>query len=304
MGNETIVVERHISNLIGRSHPFLAEASDGNWYVVKCSTDSEGPNLLFNECAGSVLYRACGLPVPDWQPVLVTNEFLEKNAEHWHSNYCHSAPLRSGLAFGSRFLGANALKLQEILPRSSFVRITNRADFWLSWLIDICSEHADNRQVIFQVANTRYLKAVFIDHGHAFGGPNGNAKPHFRMSCYMDKRVYAPLDLETREELLSTIKAMNSELLWYQINFIPEEWKTNSGFRAFADCLNRLENVKILEEVIDTLRDALSLREYGGNFKHQASREATTPVLLTGLPETGPPGTLDHRSPCCRARAS
>jgi hypothetical protein len=43
----------------------------------------QGRNICFNEAMGTELYRAVGLPVPDWKPLIVTEEFLEENPQCW-----------------------------------------------------------------------------------------------------------------------------------------------------------------------------------------------------------------------------
>ncbi len=287
LGNDTIFAIRHIRNLHGHSHPFLVEASDGYWYVVKSDVGGTGSNYLFNEYAGNALYRAYGLPVPAWKPILLTNQFIDENFSRWPTVFGDICPPQSGLAFGSRYLGGDGIRLLEVVPNSGFGRISNRSNFWLAWLIDICALHADSRQAVFQVWNQRLMQAVFIDHGHAFGGPRGDAKPHFRRPCYADERVYQPFDLGSNEAMLSRLKSLKSDLLWYQVQSMPYEWKTLSGFRQCADCLNRLENAKLLEEVVDTLREAVSHRQYCGNFIHERYQGAKASLLLTRMPVSG-----------------
>ncbi len=65
LGKDPVVVTQYVRNLRGGSQPILARASDGFLYVVKFANNLQGPNLLFNESAGSELYLACGLPIPE-----------------------------------------------------------------------------------------------------------------------------------------------------------------------------------------------------------------------------------------------
>ena len=287
MGSELIVVRRHVRNLIGYSHPFLAEASDGNLYVVKPSFEQTGSNLLFNECAGHALYGACGLPVPGWKPILLTKQFLEENTGKWQSECPGCLALEPGLAFGSLFLGGSGIKLLEILPESSLSRIENRASFWLAWLIDLCGRHADNRQVVFQVRNSRRLRAVYIDHGHCLGGPGGDAKTHLWRCCYLDRRVYMPLQSEESTALFSVVRTLDADRIWGRVSLIPPEWSTASGVRAFADCLNLLADLKLIESLADSLKRAVIHGRDCEQIRHQTIRESATRVFRSGLPEIG-----------------
>ena len=124
-GKELVFLTHYIRNLRGGSQPVLAKASDGHTYVVKFANNLQGPNVLFNEGAGSELYRAFGLPVPEWRPVTASEDFLDKNPDCWMQTPEGRLRPASGLCFGSRFLAENGQRLLEILPRSSFERVRN-----------------------------------------------------------------------------------------------------------------------------------------------------------------------------------
>ena len=301
MEGNIVLMTRHIRNLHGFSHPFLAEGNDGRWYVVKLCSDQTGANLLFNESAGSELYRACGLAVPVWKPVRVTDKFLDDNLESWPMSSNGRQRPKAGLAFGSRFLGEEGVPLLEILPGTYFSRVTNATSFWLAWLIDICAHHADNRQVIFQESKDRRLRAVFVDHGHVFGGPAGGARPNFMVSSYLDTRIYQHASFHDVAGFFSTIKTLDVDRLWQQVNVIPEEWKTTSALRVFADCLNRLEDAKLLQGIADKMTDALSRGTNGEPTDHHTKRGAAPEVLRFGIPGTEPGANPVNGALCSRA---
>ena len=190
LGKGNTLITQFCRTLRGGSQPILAFASDGHRYVVKFTNNLQGPNLPFNESAGSELYRACGLASPSWKILTVTNAFLDRNPGCWMQT--QNGPLRplAGPAFGSRFLGAPETPLLEVLPGSSFSRVRNHQSFWLAWLIDICANHVDNRQAVFQQDGEGWLNAFFVDHGHLFGGPNGEMRRRFEASRYLDSRIY------------------------------------------------------------------------------------------------------------------
>ena len=137
LGKDRAFVTHFVRKLPGGSQSILARACDGFQYVVKFANNLQGPNLLFNESAGSELYRACGLPVPEWRPIEVSDSFLDKNPDCWMQTEKGYLRPASGLCFGSRFLGGNDKRLFEILPGSMFNRVHNQVNFWLAWLIDV-----------------------------------------------------------------------------------------------------------------------------------------------------------------------
>ena len=83
LGSSIGLVKQYIRNLRGGSQPILARASDGLLYVVKFNNNLQGANLPFNESAGTELYRGCGLAVPSWRPLLVSDAFLDRNPDCW-----------------------------------------------------------------------------------------------------------------------------------------------------------------------------------------------------------------------------
>ena len=257
-----VCVTRHIRSLRGGTQAVLAEASDGHLYVVKFNVDHQGANLPFNESAGSELYRAVNLPSPEWVPLLVRDSFLDENPVCRVQSMDGAVRPVAGLCFGSRFLGEGGERLLEILPGGSFKRVNNHANFWLSWLIDICAGHTDNRQAIFMEDQAGWLSAVFLDHGHMFGGPHGDEERHFLASRYLDPRVYQDVSPESLENFRQTVNEIDVDTLWQTIQALPEDWKTCSAISAVSKCLNRLADGVLLRNVLDTMVDA----------QHQASR--------------------------------
>ena len=223
--------------LRGGSQSILVHASDGCMYVVKFANNFQGPNLLFNESAGSELYRACGLPVPVWRPVVVSDSFLDKNPDCWMDTEAGRLRPSPGLRFGSRFLGGNGRDILEILPNSSFKRVRNQASFWLAWLIDVCAAHGDNRQAVFEEDAEGWLDAYFVDHGNLFGGANAGEKRGFLASRYIDRRIYIQVPQETLRGFQSIVRGLDADRLRQRIEAIPSDWKQASGLKEFECCL-------------------------------------------------------------------
>jgi hypothetical protein len=282
-----VSVALFIRKLCGGSQPILVQASDGHLYVVKFANNLQGQNLLFNEAIGSELYAACQMPVVPWKPILVTDQFIDQNRTCWMETPEGRLRPESGLCFGSRYLGEDGARLFEILPGSSFKRIQNLEDFWLAWMLDICAGHTDNRQAIFEQEDEGNLKAVFIDHGHMFSGPNGDQRRHFRTSAYLDMRIYEPISALFRMTLARKAFNLNSDRLWNKINALPKEWITDSALRAFATSLDTLANTQRVCGVVDTIVECFPKTAQRECANLQFGPRPTTSVLRPGIQSAG-----------------
>jgi len=256
LGKDFALVTKFMRNLRGGSQPILVQASDGLFYVAKFTNNLQGPNISFNEGIGSELYRACGLAVPAWKPLLLTDSFLDRNPDCWMQD--QDGPLRpaSGLCFGSRFLGGDDSHLLEVLPGTSLGRVSNRKSFWLAWMIDICAGHTDNRQALFLEEASGWLAAFFVDHGHLFCSPYGNGRRHFLASRYLDPRIYQSVSSQNLLDCQSVAASLDIDRLWGVVDALPEEWRTPSALDSFAQCLSRLSTPRLLQGVLDAMLDA------------------------------------------------
>lgn len=260
--------------LRGSSHPILAGASDGLLYVVKMAGAGAGPNVLFNEAAGTELYAWAGLPGAAWRPVRLTRKLLRQYRKFWPAELAENCA-ESTLCFGSRYLGGEGVF--EILASTMFKRIRNARDFWLAWLLDLCACHADNRQCIFAEDAQRRLRSIFIDHGHMFGGPDGGRVPHSCTARYLDKRVYGDVSARFILSLGDLLLNSNSEELWSRVEAIPAEWSTRSARDAFVNCLQKLSSKREMEGLLEVL---LASRDQN---RRQIADERRRPTDEVGL---------------------
>jgi hypothetical protein len=271
---DRVLVTRYIRNLRGGSQPILVQASDGNLYVAKFANNPQGRNLPFNESIGNELYDACHLPVSAWKPLLVTDQFLDQNQGSWMQTPGGRHRPESGPCFGSLYLGGEDIRLYEVLPGSSFRRVRNLQDFWLAWMLDICAGHTDNRQAIFEQLCDGQMKAVFVDHGNMFCGPNGDQRPHFRASAYLDTRVYERVSVDFRTSLARIAFNLDVDRLWRTVETLPQDWQTASARRAFAMCLEMLADTQKVQGVLDTM----------AVFSRQADRSDNNDLLCERMP--------------------
>jgi len=282
-----ILLTAYIRTLRGGSQPILAQASDGLLYVVKFTNNLQGANLLFNESIGTELYHACGLAVPLWKPLLITDDFIDHNPDCWmHTQKGRLRPA-VGLCFGSRFLGRDVARLLEILPGTSFNRVRNHMSFWLAWLIDICALHADNRQAIFLEDGLGWLDAFFVDQGHFFGGPKEEQQPHFLASRYLDPRVYQNVSSQQRLRLIGLAGAVDVDKLWKRVQELPDDWKTTSALKVFSECLCRLSNAVLLRNIFDTMMNAQQRTRIVERKEQQNGQQLPKAVLCSGVQAAG-----------------
>jgi len=276
-----------VCKLRGESQAVLGGASDGQLYIVKFANNLQGPNLMFNEAMGTELYCLFGLPVPDWRPLLVTDSFLDQNPGCWMETAEGRLRPRSGMCFGSRFLGGGGMRLFEILPGTSFQRVRNRERFWLAWLIDICAGHADNRQAIFLEDAQGQLNTFFIDHGHMFGGPKGDQPAQLKAPPYLDTRAYPRVSSEHILSLQELMAAVDEERLWQEVRRLPDGWKTESAISRFAGCLQTLSTHRLLNSIIEPIID-YACRANGIEFEDiQLRRTPKDSVLRPGIQTSG-----------------
>lgn len=283
VGQDFAFVIRYIRNLRGGSQPILAQASDHHVYVVKFINNLQGPNVSFNESAGSELYRMCGLPVPSWKPLLVTKAFLDQNQACWMQS--QGGPVRpdSGLCFGSRFLGENGRDLLEILPGTSFQQVRNRQNFWLAWLIDVYANHIDNRQVIYRRDSAGWLKAFFVDHGSILGGPNGELPGNLKASRYLDPRIYQNVSAQQCAHFQKVLRRLDVDHLWQQAEGLPSDWKTPSAQARLAECLCRLSSPDIFQGILDAMVEVQRKASEREGDQRQSDWKPPISVLFPGI---------------------
>jgi hypothetical protein len=279
LGKDLVHVAQYVRKLRGGSQPILALASDGLQYVVKFANNLQGPNLLFNESAGSELYRACGLSVPEWAVLRISDSFIDRNRDCWIQTPEGQLRPAAGLCFGSRFMGESDKRLIEILPSFMFKRVRNQISFGLAWLIDFCADHVDNRQAIFVEDADGWLDAYFVDHGHLFGGPTAESNRKFRVSAYLDPRIYTGVSFRALMDFQWRLRALDVDKLRQRIEAIPAEWSHASARESFERCLQRLKMDSLVRHVIETIAYDLERRAETESGNSGGERKRRSAVL-------------------------
>jgi hypothetical protein len=242
--------------------------------------------LLVNESVGNELYRACGLAVPSWKPLAVTDLFLDENRSCWMRTSQERLRPSSGLCFGSQLLGTAGTRLKEILPETCHSHIRNRSAFWLAWVIDVCAEHADNRQAVFVEAAGGWLDAFFVDHGNLFGGPEPDRRQDLSRIRYLDPRIYPDTSPKGLLNIQKAVQNVDVDTLWQRVmKAVPNDWKSTSALDRLSGCLQRLADPHLLQSLFETIIDS---NRQGDERTHGSHRcEQKLPVGVLRHPQSG-----------------
>lgn len=264
---KVVSLVRGLRNLHGSSQPLLAEADDGGLYIVKFQSCNAGQHELFNEAAGSALYRAIGLSVPNWRPVRVTQKFLDQNPMAVRETVTGRTTPSTGFAFASSLIVGHQNRCLDLLPSSAIARLRHAEMFWLAWLVDVCASHSDNRQAVFTESADGGIDATFIDHGRMFGGLTGFDRPKVLASRYLDARFYPEFTTATFRTVQRLLLRFNADTCLRQITTVPDTWVTSEGLSIFQTTLSRLseQNVweNMLNEIVATHTRHKPQREHG-----------------------------------------
>lgn len=218
----------HVRKLNGASQPSLIATEDGTLYVIKC-LDFVGQFGLMSEVIGSELMAGMGLPVPKWEPILLTEEFLCRNPNLWFRGRPDAKGIcpEDGLAFGTRFTVSKGRNhTHDVIPSSWTERVLNQDDFVGALLFDLWANNCDRRQCVFLTDDhARTLRAVFIDNDNLFGGYFANEKTCPRRVMLAKTDIYRNA---WTEEAVSRwrgkIDQLDDTFIDHILSRIPVEW--------------------------------------------------------------------------------
>jgi hypothetical protein len=237
-----------IRKMRGGSQPALIRCSNGRLYVVKFLDNQQGLNVLANEVMGHELLRTFGFPTPAWKAIYISRQFIAENPALSFETPMGSSPVRSGLHFGSEFLAGETTQIFEWLPSALSHRVVNSNDFCGIHLFDIWANHCDNRQCLFTTEDDGIsFRAVFIDNGHLFGGPNWNRTRRRHESLSLDKHFHTlKWSAEVMESWISNFERSHSSLLVSAIQQVPKFWYSGDINSIVKSSLQRLAQFRVL----------------------------------------------------------
>jgi hypothetical protein len=235
---------RFREKLSGKSQSALIDANDGSQYVVKWLNNLYGPQLVFNEALGSSLFAAFGLPVPPWTAIVIASDFIDANPEMWFDTRSGKVKQSASLNFASLSVVQPERTVYEVLPGSWFPRLVNREAFLGAMVLDIWMGNLEHRKALF-VENDHTLEAVFVNHAHMLGGPDGCASRHQVLPSYLDQRVYAGLDVAQGLNSWANHLAQNGEYAVKKaLAGLPQEWVTSSAEAAVDELIRSIPEVR------------------------------------------------------------
>jgi hypothetical protein len=229
----------------------LIQASDGLSYVLKMASRKLKNELPLREALGSELATRIGLTVASWQPIYVSDDFIDDCLGSW-PQAPDGSKLRpeSGYYFGSQQLGSKAgERVYDFLPSALLSRIENRPEFVGMLLLDIWANHANYRQAVFlHPSDSSSLKAVFIDHGAMFSNERDVLLTPMA-GRYSDSRMYKGYWTEPIfsfwQERISSIRESS---LRESLSRIPHVWTRDCHVaRIVSELLVRQDRLRKLK---------------------------------------------------------
>ena len=164
----------------------------------------------------------------------------------------------------------------------------NRDDFWIAWLLDVCAGHCDNRQALFVAEGNQSFRAVFIDQGHMFGGPNGMQRPHFVASrYYIDPRIYCDVCFSLIRKLRATASRIDADRVWRCVHSLPDDWKTHSALSNLKECLDTVKNPRLIERIVERLSKSAASADETDKNAIQPRRKPPNSILRPGIQRPG-----------------
>ncbi|MBX6361756.1 MAG: phosphatidylinositol kinase [Acidobacterium ailaaui] len=212
----------------GETQSFLLLCSDGHPYIVKFQNNPQHPRVLANEWFGALLMKHIGLPIPDYERVLVSHEFLHDHPElNFHLGQ-HYEPCQPGVQFGSRLCGGLLPgTVVDYLPEHLLLAVTNLSSFAGALAFDRWTGNADGRQAVFVKVRNRY-QAIHIDQGMCFNGGEWRFKDAPLRGAYARNVVYRQVTgWHSFEPWLTRIEECSLETLLNFAFSIPPEWFGN-----------------------------------------------------------------------------
>lgn len=261
-----------VAKLHGCSQPSIVMTTGGKLWVLKFK-DFGGPHALMNEVVGTELMAEMGLPVPEWRPIQVSDEFLDRFPEAWFRKSDGEAMRpEAGLHFGSRLtMSAKGLPTYQVIPKSWQDRVANREDFVGALAADLWSNNCDRRQCLF-LSKGQPLYARFIDHDYCLGGFKGDGVTSPRLLMMPNPQLYADVLTDcVVSKWKRRIDRLGADRIDRILEKVPPEW-------ASAAAIVRVRRM------LTTRRERLdALLEESARFV----RESAVPFDLSARPAIG-----------------
>jgi hypothetical protein len=201
--------------------------ADTNLYVVKFQNNPQHLRVLANELLATRLAEAVGLSVPPCEVVDVTEWLIDNTAELSMDLGKSRERCRSGLQFGSRFVGGLMPgQVVDYLPEELLVETRNLKEFAGMLALDKWTCNVNGRQAVFvKKSRERRYAATFIDQGYCFNAGEWKFVDAPLRGVYARNLVYRDVcGWESFEPWLSRIENFAAEQAWAIAETVPPEW--------------------------------------------------------------------------------
>jgi len=220
-GGEMVSAKNVVRVLANVPNRLLVSASDSRLYVLKLYKDHTKDRSLLRESLGTALAACLGLPVPRWQPIYVSNDFISAFSHIW----TRGRP-SAGSYFGSEMIGQNSgEQVCDYLPKTWMDRIENRPAFIGALMLDIWASNARSRRAIFlQEADSTRFRALFVGFKEMFS-TQVDYSPTTMAGRYSRRCIYEGLWNEQAFSMWQRrIVSFQNSRFWQLISQLPEEW--------------------------------------------------------------------------------
>ena len=246
---EILHAVQFVRKMRGGSQPALIRCNDGKLYIVKFFNNPQGPNVLANEVLGNELLNVFNLPSPRWRTIFISRTFIKKNTGMFFETQSGYSPIEGGLHFGSEFLGDEKTgHVYEWLPNAFCSRVVNANDFLGIRIFDVWTNHCDHRQSLYTTGDgNASFRAVFIDNGHLFGGPEWARRSRQGESLSLDKRFHSnEWPAEMTESWIARFETECSTSLPNIIQRVPKFWYSGDINQVAESLVRRLSMLRAL----------------------------------------------------------
>ncbi len=253
-----VVLKKVLSLMPGGTGSSTVLCDDGRSYVVKKRANPQGPNVLANELVGTELMSVLGLPTPNWR--FATTSCAGLSPRNSDAQNCERSSCE--LHFASELVsGLSTETISNHLSESAILRLSNRADFIGALVFDVWAGSIDARQAVYvRGAGATSYRAVFIDHGHLFGGPYWLISNSRGRALTKNRFVYDGLfDSNLINDWVALLQSKIPSVLPAILETVPAQWFTGDIFWLKEVLLDRLSVLKsAMEEEIDHIRNDAS----------------------------------------------
>lgn len=219
-----LAINRFVLPLKGRSHPYLVSCSDNQLYVVKSYDNPLGTRSLVSELLGARLADKVGLPVAPATVVAVPQFHLTHDEAALRKPRRHIPP---GLHCAIRYVvDPRSGQVYDYLPATMLSHVKDLKTFAGALAFHLWVQNHDRPQVVYwRLHHSSEYRAVFIDHGMCFGGPEWHFDLCQGTGLYYHAAVYNDIQTwDSFEPYLSTIENIRCEELMELASDVPQEW--------------------------------------------------------------------------------